>query len=285
MTYGLVMGGGGVVGIAWELGVLDALLQEQALTPSEAQTLVGTSAGSVVSTQLAGGRSIDDLVAEQLAPPRGATGGGAAAPDMNAVMAIFGGMMTATEMTRELALTTGKLALEAPTGSEESWIGWFEQAVGVDAWPDADLRIVAMSCTRGERRVWTKADGVDLHRAVASSCSVPGMFPPVTIDGDRYTDGGAWSPSNADVLAGEGLDAVVFIGPIGGFLAGARPQVEVELELCASKGARTATLLPGPDFASLQMSLMDPAFRKQGLEVGRIDGKAAAADIRRAIEG
>ena len=40
MTYGLVLGGGGVVGIAWELGVLDALMQEQALSPTEATTLV-----------------------------------------------------------------------------------------------------------------------------------------------------------------------------------------------------------------------------------------------------
>jgi NTE family protein len=284
MTYGLVMGGGGVVGIAWELGVLEALLQEQAITPTEATTLVGTSAGSVVSTQLAAGRSIDDLVAEQLAPPKGATGGGAGARDMSAVMQIFGGMMSATEMTTELARTTGRLALEAPTGSEESWIGWFATAMGVDDWPDADLRIVAMSTTKGERKVWTKADKIPLHHAVASSCSVPGMFPPVTIGDDRYTDGGAWSPSNADVLAGEGLDAVVFIGPIGGFLAGT-PQVEAELATVAAKGARTAILLPGPDFASLQTNLMDPAFRQQGLEVGRTDGTAAADRIRTAIAG
>jgi NTE family protein len=192
--------------------------------------------------------------------------------------------MPATEMTKELALTTGKLALEAPTGSEASWVGWFEQAVGVDDWPDADLRVVAMSTTKGERRVWTRADGVPLHHAVASSCSVPGMFPPVTIGDDRYTDGGAWSPSNADVLAGEGLDAVLFIGPIGGFLAGT-PQVETEMAAVAAKGARTEILLPGPDFESLRMSLMDPAFRQQGLEVGRTDGKAAATRVRAAIAG
>ena len=41
MAYGLVLGGGGVVGIAWELGVLDALMQEQALSPTEAAALVG----------------------------------------------------------------------------------------------------------------------------------------------------------------------------------------------------------------------------------------------------
>jgi NTE family protein len=110
------------------------------------------------------------------------------------------------------------------------------------------------------------------------------MFPPVTIGDDRYTDGGAWSPSNADVLAGEGLDAVVFIGPIGGFLAGT-PQVETEMATVAAKGARTEILLPGPAFEPLRTSLMDPAFRQQGLEAGRTDGTSAAARIRAAIAG
>ena len=82
----------------------------------------------------------------------------------------------------------------------------------------------------------------------------------------------------------EGLDAVVFIGPIGGFLAGT-PQVETEMALLAAEGARTETLLPGPGFESLRTSLMDPAFRTQGLEVGRADGTTAAARIRSAITG
>lgn len=284
MAFGLVLGGGGVVGIAWEIGVLEALAQEGALDPTAARTIVGTSAGSVVGAQLAAGQRLDDLVAAQLTTAPGAVGGGAAAPDMNAVMQIFGGMMSATEMTTELAKTTGRLALEAPTGSEEAWIGSFDRFMGVSEWPAADLRVVAMSCTKGERRVWSKADGVAIERAVASSCSVPGMFPPVSIDGDRYTDGGAWSPSNADVLAGEGLDAVLFIGPIGTFLAGT-PQIDAELAVVAAKGARTDSLLPGDGFADLRMKLMDPAFRAEGVEVGRADGAAAAARLRAVLAG
>lgn len=284
MRFGLVLGGGGVVGIAWELGVIEALAQEGALDPDAAAALVGTSAGSVVSAQLAAGKKIDDLVAEQLAPPTARVGGGAAAPDMSAVMQIFGGMMAATEMTTELAKKTGQLAVDAPTGSEDRWIASFDSLMGVADWPDRDLRIVAMSTSKGERRVWTKADDVPLSTAVASSCSVPGMFPPVTILGDRYTDGGAWSPSNADILAGEGFDAVLFIGPIGGFLAGT-PQVDTELELLRGKGARTGSLLPGEGFAELRTKLMDPAFRREGVEAGRQDGKAAAARVRDLLKG
>ncbi|HVM52298.1 MAG TPA: patatin-like phospholipase family protein [Acidimicrobiales bacterium] len=283
MTFGLVLGGGGVVGIAWEIGVLEALLQEQALDPTRAATIIGTSAGSVVGTQLAAGQSVDDLVAAQLAPSR-PVGGGATAPDMSAVTQIFGGLMTATEMTTELARQTGKLAAEAPTGSEDAWVGSFDALLGLTVWPEADLRVVAMSCTTGERRVWTKGDGVPVARAVASSCSVPGMFPPVTIDGDRYTDGGAWSPSNADLLAGEPVDQTLFIGPIGTFLAG-KPQIEREAEVLEQAGVATATILPGEAFAELRMQLMNPAFRAQGLEVGRRDGKAAAAGVRNLLGG
>ena len=284
MGFGLVLGGGGVVGVAWEIGVLEALMQEHALSPTEAAAIVGTSAGSVVGTQLAAGQSIDSLVERQLAPAE-SVGGGAAAPDMNAVMQIFGGMMTAEEMTIDLAKETGRLALEAPTGSEDAWVGSFDGFLGVQAWPEhADLRVVALSCTTGQRRVWTRADDVAVTRAVASSCAVPGLFPPVTIGGDRYTDGGAWSPSNADVLAGEGYDAVVFIGPIGTFLAGT-PQVDRELDLIRAQGSRTASILPGEGFADLRLQLMNPAFRAQGLEIGRQDGSSAAASVRKTIEG
>lgn len=286
MAIGLVLGGGGVVGIAWEIGVVEALAQEGALDPAAAQTVVGTSAGSVVGTQLAAGQHVDDLVAAHLAPSDG-VGGGAAAPDMTSVMKIFGGMMKASEMTTELAKETGRLACEAPTGSEDAWVRSFDRLLGdaATAWPaDTDLRVVAVSCTRGERRVWTKADGVPVARAVASSCSVPGLFPPVTIDGDRYTDGGAWSASNADVLADDGLDQVVFIGPIGGFLAGT-PQVEREMAQLAARGAATTTILPGPAFEDLRTQLMNPQFRAQGLDAGRQDGKSAAASVLAALRG
>src|SRR4029078_13280803 len=128
------------------------------------------------------------------------------------------------------------------------------------------------------RRVWTSADGIPLTTAVASSCAVPGMFPTVEIEGDRYTEGGAWSPTNVDVLAEDELDAVLFVGPIGTFLAGT-PQVDRELSTLQAHGVATQSILPRAGFADLRLKLMDPAFRAQGLEVGRADGKAAAAAL------
>lgn len=279
---GLVLGGGGVVGISWEIGVLDALAAEGVLDPSTAATIIGTSAGSVVGTRIASGHAIDVLVKEQTAPPARSGQGAAAAPDMTSVMEIFGKLMTVGEMTTELAKEVGAAALAAPTGSEDAWVGSFEQLLHADGWPeDRDLRVVALSCTTGARRAWTSDSGAPLARAVASSCAVPGLFPTVEIDGDRYTDGGAWSASNADLLAGDGHDAVLFVGPIGGFLTGT-PQVQRELDALP---ARTHAILPGAGFDELRTKLMDPAYREQGLEAGRRDGQAAAASVRNLLGG
>jgi len=281
-NLGLVLGGGGVVGISWEIGVLDALAQAGVLDPGTARTIIGTSAGSVVGARIASGHDLDTLVQEQIAPPARSGQGAAAAPDMTSVMQIFGKLMTATEMTAELAREVGAAAMAAPTGSEDAWVASFDTLLRTDDWPDADYRAVALACGTGERKAWTKADGVPLARAVASSCAVPGLFPTVEIGGERYTDGGAWSASNADLLADEGHDAVIFIGPIGGFLAGT-PQIE--RELAALPTERTLAVLPGEAFAPLRTKLMDPAFRAQGLDAGRADGEAAAASVRSVLAG
>ena len=47
---------------------------------------------------------------------------------------------------------------------------------------------------------------------MAASCAVPGVYPPVTIDGRRYVDGGMRSAANADLA--QGYDRVVVLAPI-----------------------------------------------------------------------
>src|ERR1700681_4453810 len=65
----LVLGGGGVTGIAWETGLL-AGLAEAGIDLTSADLVVGTSAGSVVGAQILSGVSIKALYAEQLVEPR-----------------------------------------------------------------------------------------------------------------------------------------------------------------------------------------------------------------------
>src|SRR5215510_13385362 len=62
----LVLGGGGVTGVAWELGLL-AGLAEAGLDLTDADLFVGTSAGSVVAAQVTSPTSLEELYERQLA--------------------------------------------------------------------------------------------------------------------------------------------------------------------------------------------------------------------------
>ena len=290
MRFGLVLGGGGVVGIAWEVGVLAGLERAGVIDAARAAVIVGTSAGSVVGTRLALGASVESLVEEQSRPvdPAASTREGQPTGDLSVVMEIFGALRAAPEVTPEVTRVVGQKAMAAPTPPEDRWVANFEASIGKGTrWPQGtDLRIAALDCNTGERRMWTAADDgrVDLARAVASSCAVPGMFPTVGIGGSRYTDGGVWSVTNGDVLAGDGLDAAVFVVPTAAAPAqpGRRPAYAVEAEQLEAAGTPVVTIVPGPSFATEigLMNLMNPAMRTKGLDVGLQDGAAAAVAIK-----
>lgn len=291
MRNGLVLGGGGVVGIAWEIGVLAGLQRAGALDPAAVDAIVGTSAGSVVGTRLALGHDLDAMVAEQLEAPAPARAeGGSERPrgDMRAVIEIFTELRKAPKVTPEVARIVGQKAMAAPTPPEDRWIASFETTLGGAgvSWPEGrDLRIAALDCHTGERRMWTSADAglVPLATAVASSCAVPGMFPTVAIGERRYTDGGVWSGTNADVLLDDRPDAVVIIAPTAAAAEpGRRNSIDVEGDQLAEAGVRVAKITPGPTFATEVglMNLMNPAMRAKGVEIGLADGTAAADAVR-----
>src|SRR4051794_23219546 len=63
----LVLGGGGITGIAWEIGLL-AGLAEAGTDLSGADLVVGTSAGSVVGAQVTCGAGLGALYERQMEP-------------------------------------------------------------------------------------------------------------------------------------------------------------------------------------------------------------------------
>src|SRR5207302_8121589 len=66
-TRALVLGGGGVAGVAWELGILLGL-HDTGVDVRGADLIIGTSAGSVVGAQIASGTDLESLFASQLTP-------------------------------------------------------------------------------------------------------------------------------------------------------------------------------------------------------------------------
>jgi len=208
MRHALVLGGGGVTGVAWETGVLKGL-RDAGVDVTGADLVVGTSAGSIVGAQLTTGFDLDGLFNAQLAPATTAP-----AADISKFLGFLATLAVEVDLTPEqLRSRIGTMALEAkyPDGT-----GRLETILGrllMPEWPDRRLLITAVDAANGAFVTWDRTSGVALPQAVASSCAVPGVFPPVEIQGRYYMDGGMRSPTNADLAAGH--EQVVVIAPTG----------------------------------------------------------------------
>ncbi len=64
----VVLGGGGLTGQAWEIGILKGL-RDAGIDLTQADLVVGASAGSVVGVQLRSAQSLDAFYEALLAPP------------------------------------------------------------------------------------------------------------------------------------------------------------------------------------------------------------------------
>jgi NTE family protein len=277
--FGIALGGGGPVGVAWEVGVLAGLGEAASFQPNQARVIVGTSAGAIVGVLVRQGRAPEDLVAWLDGP---GLAGPLPEPDMQALGAFFE-LMAAEDMpTEEVLRKVAELALSARTQPVEPFIATIGQGLGAGDWPPGDLRITAIDCDSCQLRVWTAADGVGLERALTSSIAVPTIIGPVPINGHRYMDGGIRSPSSVDVLAGTGVRQAIFIGPIAGSAATPRLDALLDREraVLAAEGIPLLAIVPGDGFRPLAAELMNPARQKDALAVGLADGRAAAADLR-----
>jgi NTE family protein len=124
---------------------------------------------------------------------------------------------------------------------------------------------------------------MDLATAVAASCAVPTIFPPVEHHGRHYTDGPR-GPFIADLTAEKELDAIVFVGPrlVPPGFEGA--DEHAELDALESKGMPMARITGGDRLFGMLTRLMDPSSVPEAAEIGREDGAADAADVRRVVQ-
>lgn len=200
----LVLGGGGPVGVAWEIGVVAGLLAE-GVDLARAERTQGTSAGSFVGAHLAGGVPPQMLYAMQVNPGQPPAGPVAAPdappPNPGPFLALVATPLEPGETAEARRVKMGDLALGAATISEEAFIEGAGQSLLGRPWPRG-FACAAVDAASGQFRIWEAEDGVELARAVASSCAVPGVYPPITIKGRRYIDGGARSATSIDAVAG-----------------------------------------------------------------------------------
>ena len=286
---GLVLGGGGVVGVYWELGVLASMHEHAGWDPATATVIAGTSAGSMAGALTALGNDLDKLISERTSgatPPSASSSLGSG--DVTTMLApeLMGLYLPMTGPLEERARLAGRLALERGGLIEPAaYLDVMAAGVGSETWPDADLRMTTVDCASGETVIFTRDSGIDLVTAVAASCAVPTIFPPVEHDGRHFTDGPR-APYIAAMAEELGLDAIVFAGPRlvppGPDFAGA--DEHAELDSLEAKGMPIARITGRDALFRMLSRLMDPSAAGEAAVVGRADGEAAAADVRRVVE-
>jgi NTE family protein len=270
----LVLGGGGITGIAWEIGLLSGLA-EAGVDLAGADLVVGTSAGSVVGAQLAGGAALEDLYTRQLAPPIAEK----VARMTRASLARYGwAMVRSRGKDLEFRRRVGALALAAQqaglTPSEEERLEVIGARLGGAPWPERPLQVTAVEAHTGEFRTFDRDSGVPLLLAVAASCAVPGVYPPVTIDGRRYIDGGMRSAANADLA--QGYDRLVVLAPIPRGI-GPLPSVDAQV---SGLVARVAVVSPDAGSrAAIGRNVLDPAARAPSATAGRAQAAGVAERV------
>jgi NTE family protein len=174
MDSALVLGAGGITGIAWQLGLITGL-RAAGVDLTGADLFVGTSAGSVTGTLLAAG--IDPVEAQRLEarlgdqdPP--------IRPDWQRGSEAFAILNDEERDPASIRAAVGELALAADVIPEEPYVAALSRRLPVHEWPLHPLRIAAVDAGSGDPVTWDRTSGVPLDRAVAASCAVPCIFRP-----------------------------------------------------------------------------------------------------------
>ncbi len=273
----LVLGGGGLSGIAWETGVLAGLAAAGA-DVSTADYVLGTSAGATVAAQLGSGLFLTDLFERQTEPGLQSA---ELSPDIGRVIELmksWENLPLEYPDPAELRREVGQQALGADTVPEAERRAVIAGRLARHSWPSRQLAVVAVEAHTGDVRVFDQASGADLVDAVAASCAIPGIWPPVTIGGGRYIDGGTRSATNADLAAG--YRRVLILAPM------ADPALDEQvagLTQGADGGSvQVQVLAPDDDsLAAMGINPLDPGVRAPVAHAGYAQGQQAAADIAR----
>ncbi|MFJ2646077.1 patatin-like phospholipase family protein [Streptomyces sp. NPDC087420] len=267
----IVLGGGGVTGIAWEIGVLAGLLE--AGVELGADAVFGTSAGSFAGAALAAGADLGQLCAAQQAP----------AVDEST-----------TRAPRLLTAAWGWAFLRGRGDPERVGAGFgavarrFRPQVSVEErrrtvlarlptmqWPST-LHVAVTDAESGVLTAFDHTCGHPLADVVSASGAVPGISPPVRFGGRTWIDGGMVSAANARLA--DGYARVLVIAPMPKGHAGI-PSAHQDVETMRAT-AKVELITPDPQSVqAIGPNPYDPARRGPVAVAGRDQGRRSATRV------
>ena len=268
----LVLGAGGVTGVGWEVGMLTGLL-DAGVNLSGAELVIGTSAGAAVAAQVTSGTPLVELFARQVEPKSGELPARLSTSTLLKLVWYALGERDAQRFGAKM----GKLALAAKTVDEATRREVIAARLPRHTWPEEALLLTAVNAQTGAFRVFDRASNVSLVDAVSASCAVPGVWPPVSIEGEKWIDGGMRSAVNADLARGRAR--VVILAPI---VFGLGPMTSVATQANALRAAGAAVVVISPDAAAKQLmgrNTLDPSRRAVSAQAGRRQAAEVAREV------
>ncbi len=268
----LVLSGGGLLGVGWELGVLRGL-HDGGVDMGRFEPVVGTSAGAISGAIVASGAAL-----EAVAPnPERDRGMGSIFQQMNpeALGPVFAVLMAGGDPDPARRAQIGAIARQTQI-PEDLFIELIRQYLPDVDWP-RPLVITAVDVDDGAFVSWGVNAGVPLLRAVAASSSLPGTFPPVTIAGRRYMDGAVRSPTSADLATGSEV-ALIVAAPSRSEQSD--QQIAAETVDVRAAGGEMVEIRPDAESgAAFGADAMDSSRQPVVFEAGLRQGRAAAGDL------
>ena len=282
----LVLAGGGAAGNAWELGLV-AGLSDAGVDVTEADLIIGTSAGATVAAQITSGTTPAELYAAILAEaPQQERQTRAAGSDLGRGRKISGpsylkwsdGIIGSARDASDMRRRMGAAALELDDSDGSSRTRWRDVVAArlpSRHWPQQPVLITAVDARTGEPVVFDRHSGVDLVDAVAASTSA---MTPYRIGENRYINGGYRRSENADLAAGCGW--VLVLSPFGG-RSRMPPEwgmdLATQVEELRAGGSNVEAVFPDGDAGDVfDANALDPSTRLPAVRGGYDQGRALA---------
>ena len=294
ISVGLVFSAGGAAAEAWHAGVVRALHDVTGWDARHAELILGTSAGAITGLCLRAGIPPADLYAYRRGEP--VSDEGHALIDRVVTPYSEGrserdwieqGPQSPTLVARSLWPPWQARPLHAavgmlPRGTRTT--GALQQRMAElhpEPWPEARFWVPVVRLSDGKRVVFGRDDlQATAAEAVRASCAVPVLFEPVTVDGQRYIDGGLHSYTNADLMGPPAFDLVVVSSPMSGTAGWSRVRGALSE---AWTSARSGIGLGEPPPQSSERP-SDRAWWSEALELAWSDGRAMRAVRRQWVD-
>jgi NTE family protein len=286
----LVLHGGGSAGNAWEIGVIAGLF-DAGLDVTEADLIIGTSAGSTAAAQITSATPAELLAAIVDPAPRprtdparsdaGRSPIGPVADHMEITGRIIAAAADAADMRRRMGAAALDMDAESDGSGPARWRATVAARLPSQSWPEQAVLITAVDARTGDPVVFDRHSGVDLADAVAASTSNGFGVPPYRIGDRRYIDGGYRRNENADLAAGYGR--VLVLSPFGG--RSRHPpewgmQLAAQVDELRARGSKVETIFPdGSSLSAFGTNMMDPSTRPPAARAGYDQGRALAGRL------